>query len=79
MRFEEEQSHPANAGLDKAVKWLDPIKKKYGDALSYGDLYTLAGVTAIKHAPVWKARSICLWNFSHYVFFDDLFLDRRTF
>ena len=27
--------------------WLAPIKKKY-PGLSYGDLYTLAGVTAVE-------------------------------
>ena len=28
-------------------RWLEPIKKKYPD-MSYGDLYTFAGVTAIE-------------------------------
>ena len=28
-------------------RWLEPIKKKYPD-LSYGDLYTLAGVAAVE-------------------------------
>lgn len=27
--------------------WLEPIKKKY-PGISYGDLYTLAGVTAVE-------------------------------
>jgi catalase (peroxidase I) len=27
---------------------LEDVKKKYGDSLSYADLYTLAGVVAIK-------------------------------
>jgi catalase (peroxidase I) len=32
-----------------AVKWLEPIHKKYKKSgLSYADLYTLAGVTSIK-------------------------------
>jgi len=50
MRFKEEFSHGANAGLpDTAVAWMEPIHEKYADAgLSYADLYTLAGVTAIK-------------------------------
>jgi len=42
--------HGANAGLDLAITWLEPIKKKYdrlGFDLSYADLYTLAGVTAV--------------------------------
>ena len=32
------------------MEWLEPIKRKYGPALSYADLYTLAGVVAIKAA-----------------------------
>ena len=49
IRFKEELAHGGNAGLTKAVAWLEPIKKKYPD-LSYADLFTLAGVTAIKEA-----------------------------
>ena len=48
IRFKEELAHGGNAGLaDTAVKWLEPIHAKY-DGLSYADLYTLAGVAAIK-------------------------------
>lgn len=49
IRFKEELSHGGNAGLEvTAVKWLEPIYKKYKKAgLSYADLYTLAGVTSI--------------------------------
>eukprot|EP00635_Sarcinochrysidales_sp_CCMP3193_P001367 CAMPEP_0118919716 /NCGR_PEP_ID=MMETSP1166-20130328/18699_1 /TAXON_ID=1104430 /ORGANISM="Chrysoreinhardia sp, Strain CCMP3193" /LENGTH=289 /DNA_ID=CAMNT_0006860245 /DNA_START=58 /DNA_END=927 /DNA_ORIENTATION=+ len=48
-RFEEEEPRHGHGGnLEKAVKWLEPVKTKYGDALTYGDLYTLAGVTAIR-------------------------------
>lgn len=44
IRFKEELAHGGNAGLaDTAVAWLEPIKKKYGEDLSYADLYTLAG------------------------------------
>jgi len=43
IRFKSELSHGGNAGLEAtAVKWLEPIYKKY-DGLSYADLYTLAG------------------------------------
>ena len=50
IRFREELAHGANAGLDLAISWMEPFYKKYNkDAdLSYGDLYTLAGVTAIE-------------------------------
>jgi cytochrome c peroxidase len=49
MQFKEELDHGANAGLaETAVAWLEPIKQKYGSGLSYADLYTLGGVSAIK-------------------------------
>eukprot|EP00899_Mesostigma_viride_P012050 jgi/Mesvir1/20846/Mv07937-RA.1 len=49
IRFKEELAHGGNAGLDKAVTWLEPIHTKYRkQGLSYADLYTLAGVQAIK-------------------------------
>ena len=47
MRFKEELAHGANAGLDKAVKKLEPIKAKHPD-VSYADLYALSGVVAIE-------------------------------
>ncbi|CAM9763889.1 unnamed protein product [Discosporangium mesarthrocarpum] len=47
IRFQDELSHGANAGLYTAVEWLEPLKKKY-PAISYGDLYTLGGVVAIE-------------------------------
>ena len=50
IRFKEELAHGANAGLDIAVGWLEPVYKKYNKEtdLSYADLYTLAGVVAIE-------------------------------
>lgn len=47
MRFHPESGHSANAGLDLARGLLEPLKKKY-PGLSYGDLWTLAGVVAIE-------------------------------
>jgi len=49
IRFKEELAHGGNAGLaSTAVLWMEDVKKKYGDGLSYADLYTLGGVVAIK-------------------------------
>ena len=44
IRFKEELAHGGNAGLGgTAVVWMEDVKSKYGDALSYADLYTLGG------------------------------------
>ncbi|KAJ1772076.1 heme peroxidase [Coemansia sp. RSA 1813] len=47
IRFPTESGHDANAGLDVARARLEPLKKKYPN-ISYGDLYTLAGVVAVQ-------------------------------
>lgn len=48
MRFAPESGYGANAGLAVARNLLEPIKAKYGNALSYSDLWTLAGVVAVE-------------------------------
>ena len=60
IRFKEELAHGGNAGLDKMVAKLEPIKAAY-PGVSYADLYTLAGVTAIEAAGLkvpWKAGRV---------------------
>ncbi|RDB16907.1 Cytochrome c peroxidase, mitochondrial [Hypsizygus marmoreus] len=47
MRFESEASHGANNGLNIARNLLEQVKNEF-DWISYGDLWTLAGVTAIQ-------------------------------
>ena len=47
MRFEPESLHGANNGLNIARNLLDKIKAKY-PWISYGDLWTLAGVAAVQ-------------------------------
>ncbi|KAF2089306.1 class II peroxidase [Saccharata proteae CBS 121410] len=47
MRYEQEGGDPSNAGLQHARVFLEPIKSKHS-WITYADLWTLAGVVAIK-------------------------------
>lgn len=47
MRYEAEGGDPANAGLQHARVFLEPVKEKHA-WITYADLWTLAGVVAIK-------------------------------
>ena len=67
MRFEPESLHGANAGLNVARELMEKVKQEF-PWISYGDLWTLAGVAAVQemagpHIP-WRPGRID--GFSHH-------------
>lgn len=49
IRFDRNLSHPSNAGLEKALQYLRPLKKKYRN-ISWSDMIQMAGSLAVELA-----------------------------
>lgn len=49
MRFDPLNSWPDNGNLDKAKRLLWPLKQKYGEKISWGDLMILAGTVGLEN------------------------------
>lgn len=59
IRFSPGIDWPINSGLNETILLLEPIKLKYGNGLSYADLFVLAGNVALERLDGVPKLSFC--------------------